>query len=71
MEFSEREENELLGEKGYGGQDLKFNRANRGTDDDQNLTESEYLVKTMQEVCRKWTLFVSYLLISAKPTEHG
>ena len=57
MEFNAQEEYALLNPgktgnqgTGYDGQDLKFKRASRGTDEDQDLTESEYLVKTMQEV---------------------
>ena len=50
MDFSKKEEDELLNGTEYEGQDLKFNRASRGADEDQDLTESEYLVKTLQEV---------------------
>ena len=60
---TERNENELLygnemGQTGYQGQDLSFKRANiNGDDDNIDLTESEILVKTMQEV------FIFYLFL--------
>ena len=56
MDFDLAEENALLEDpnKGYGGQELKFKRSSRGNDEDQDLTESEYLVKSLQEV-QSWT----------------
>ena len=60
MNEQERENFLLYGDKNgppkttnvYQGQDLVYKTTNRrgGDDEDQDLTESEYLVKTMQEV---------------------
>ena len=53
-QISKMEENDLLypdEKQGYRGQELNFKRANRvGDEENQDLTESEILVKTMQEV---------------------
>ena len=50
MDYTAQEEDNLLNGNGYDGSDLHFNRASRGNDDDQDLTESQYLVKSIQEV---------------------
>ena len=54
MDFSKKEEDDLLydGENPkYQGEALNFRNANRaGDEDEQDLTESEILVKSMQEV---------------------
>ena len=53
-QYSKKEEDELLygtDNQKYQGEALNFKNANRfGDEDEQDLTESEILVKSMQEV---------------------